>query len=136
MAAATAAKRQRPQKLSIAGRSSEDKGAGGPVTAETQSRGKVGRAGAETSAGQLGATAEARGSDRPAASAPHTHHWELRNGGRDRGGGGEPGGAGPPQPVTTAGIFRTDLETVESKQREGAAEVGPRASEHARVRNQ
>lgn len=54
MAAATAAKRQRPQKLSIAGRSSEDKGAGGSVTAEAQSGEKVGRAGAERARGCWG----------------------------------------------------------------------------------
>lgn len=74
------------------------------------------------------------------ASALHTHHWGLRNGGHGGGGGGggEAGRAGPPQPLTSAGIFRTGLEdklTV-GRGEEGAAEVGPQASEHARARSQ
>lgn len=79
---------------------------------------RPGRRGAAEGGGKRLCVETALRSDPRGASAPHTHHSELRNGGRG-GGGGEPGGAGPPQPVTTAGIFRTGLKTVESRLRRG-----------------
>lgn len=125
-AAATAAKRQCPKaehRLKEQPRQRRERPRDRAVAAEAQSWRSGGRDG--SGAAEVGSRGSALGPLRApvcgdaaatcGASAPHTHHWELRNGGHGGGGGGEPGGAGPPQPVTTAGIFRTGLKTVDSR---------------------
>ncbi|XP_062046021.1 collagen alpha-1(I) chain-like [Lepus europaeus] len=81
--------------------------AAGPTRQNKEARGRQRRAGREAGGGGGRDQARARRQRGARPGAPHTHHWELRNGG---GGGGEPGGAGPRQPLTAAGIFRTGSE--------------------------
>lgn len=150
-AAAAAAKRQRPQRMSIAGRSSEDKGASGRVTQWRRWRWRKRRAG-ERGPGpargcrgrqrRLGAVTAPRSDPRGTRQHPAGPQLRTLTTGSSvmaaaaAAGAENPEGRARRSQSLPPASFEPAGRPLRVGGGEGAPEVGPRASEHARIRSQ